>query len=198
MSNIWFILGPGLVLAFIGTRLRPHGSYCGWEFPWGPATDANAFGRLLYLAGVALAATGIYAGFKGPLQAGTCTLPPFKSTPGAALNSMIHDPVKKLPRKAPPPPAEKDYDDALAYAREEIQMSGRFLSENGRLVLKGEFRNTGDRELSFIALKLDGSGKSERMRLGPFPARSTVKIHKPLPGNLYFVEKRFFIIDGGY
>ncbi len=199
MTSIWIVLGPALLLMFIGTRIRPRGSFRGWEFPWGPATDANAFGRTLFLVGSMVAVVACYAGFKGPVQLGSIELPAFKTTPGRAFDSMINDPVEVKPKPVPKP-VKIEYENALAYARDKIGVSGKFHGEGG-LRFRGEVYNMGDRKISYIVLLLESPGKKTGgLRLnGPFPVGGKrVKFNTPVPKDYHILNNRLFIIKAGY
>jgi len=198
MSNIWYILGPGLVIAFIGTRIRHRNSVRGLELPWGPAADATPLGRAVFLVGMVVTVVSLYAGFKGPVEIGSLTLPAFKS-PKAAFDSMVNDPLERAPKKAAPR-IKKDYENALAYARAKLSFTANFYGEGG-LRFRGTIENVGDRRLSYIELKLEApGGKTGRLRLnGPFPVGGkAVPVNEPLPKEFHMINKRIFIIDAAY
>jgi len=199
MPSPLILIVPAVILMVIGTRIRPRGVSGYWEFPWGPAAAATPVGKTFFAVGLIGAAVGLYAGFNGPVRVGSLTLPAFNTN---IVSDMVNEPLKKIPvnEEAKPPPLKKEYENALAYAHDNIQVDGGYRDLNG-LAFKGRIRNAGDRKISYIVMEAHGFGsETERIRIdGPFlPGAAAKEVTEHISKNFMSVENRVLIVDARY
>jgi len=149
IPNVWIAVLAGVIFWAISQSLRGNEMIIG---------KSSMAGRLLSYLGIALLATGLYAGFRGPMTVGGITLERFSFTDAPARSS----------------------NEALSYAAAQLDIRrAPAATWQGASKSKLEYtvKNRGTRTVRRLLLRLgaaDGSTVDVSLH-GPFPPQKTVR-----------------------
>ena len=163
--SAWVIVGAGIVIYMISTKI-----------PAPRKAHGVRISRIASFLGIAVLATGLYAGMKGPIVFGKTTIAPF---------SFAHS-------------IQKAEAEATAYALGHISLSshpGGAWRGASKDSLKCTVVNRGDKSLTYLIFRFVTKGNTtvDLPIRGPYPPNSTKSVHVTLPDN---VSRSYFLAPG--